>query len=48
MVIILWYDARLKAGIVEPDRKSVASQRLSKHKFPLQQKTWNRPLLDNS
>jgi hypothetical protein len=28
---------RLKAGIVEPERKFIASQRLAKHMFPLQQ-----------
>jgi hypothetical protein len=27
---------RLKAGIVEPERKSIASQRLAKHTFPQQ------------
>jgi hypothetical protein len=30
---------RLKAGIVELERKSIASQRLAKHTFPQQKKT---------
>jgi hypothetical protein len=39
--IVTW---RLKAGIAEPDRRSIASQRLAKHTFQ-QQRT--RPLLAN-